>query len=141
MKLLCPNKTSKKMLLSDLNKIIGYTRGGKMKIKKLSAIIMALLFLVIFSVSMGCSKEKEKPSFIKKVREAEETMDKKNPRKKIEDPLREKNLAIAEQCSGKYEVCMEKCAKENSSDKCEGKCQKALSLCEKDIPDDLKTIK
>jgi hypothetical protein len=113
----------------------------KMKIKKLSAFIMALLFSLTFSISIGCSKEKEGPPLMEKVKKAEETMDKKNPRKRIEDPLRENNLAIAEQCSEKYEVCLEKCAKENSSDKYDDKCQKALSLCEKDIPADLKTIK
>ena len=111
-----------------------------MTIKKLFAFIMAVLFLVLFSVSIGCSKEKKEPSLMEKVKKAEETMDKKYPRKRIEDPLREKNLAIADQCSEKYESCLEKCAK-TSNDKCDGKCIEDLSLCEKDLPNDLKTIK
>jgi hypothetical protein len=112
-----------------------------MNSKNLFALIMALQLLVLFSVSIGCSKEKKGPALMEKVKKAEETMYKKNSGKRIEDPLREKNLAIAEQCSEKYEACLEKCAKESSIDKCDDKCQKALSLCEKDIPDDLKTIK
>jgi hypothetical protein len=112
-----------------------------MKIKNLFALIMALQVFVLFSISIGCSKEKDGPALMEKVKKVEESIENTKHRKSIEDPLHEKYMATIEQCSEKYQVCLEKCAKENSSDKCSGKCEKALSLCEKDIPDDLKTIK
>ena len=76
---------------------------------------------------------------MEKVRKAEKATQ-IEPKKTFEDPLREKHMAIADQCSEKYEACLENCAKK-SNDKCDGKCVADLSLCEKDLPDDLKTMK
>ena len=49
----------------------------------------------------------------------------------------DKQLAIVDKCSEKLTVCLEKC--ENES--CENKCLNELSICEKDLPLALKTIK
>jgi hypothetical protein len=111
-----------------------------MKIKKLSSFILALLFLLIFSVSIGCSKQKEGTALMEKIKNAEKAMGKTNTGKSTEDPLHEKYMATIEQCSEKYESCLEKCAKK-SNDKCDNKCVADLSLCEKDLPNDLKTMK
>ena len=112
-----------------------------MKIK-LIPLFMALLFLVVSCFNFACSKEE--PSLMDKVKKADETMDKKYPGKSTDDPLYEKHIAIAEQCSEKYEACLEKCAKAASNDKndnCDSKCQEELTLCEKALPDDLKSFK
>ena len=50
---------------------------------------------------------------------------------------RKKLLKVAESCDRQYARCMERC--ENSI--CEERCMKTLQQCEKDLPDDLKTLK
>jgi Tfp pilus assembly protein PilP len=112
-----------------------------MNMKKLPVLMMSLMFLVVFCFNLGCSKEnpKDPKSFMEKVRKAEKATQ-AEPKKAFEDPLREKHMAIANQCSERYESCLEKCAKK-SNDKCDGKCIEDLSLCEKALPDDLKTMK
>jgi hypothetical protein len=111
--------------------------------ERLFTCLMVLLFTVIFCFNPGCSKDqsKENPSLMEKVKKTEETMGKKYPGKSTDDPMREKHMAVAYHCSEKYEACLEECAKKDSNDKCEGKCKDALSLCEKDLPADLKSFK
>ena len=85
----------------------------------------------------------DKPSLLEKVKEADQTMGKKYPKKRI-DPLREEHMAVSAQCSDKYDACLEKCSaaeKDEEYDACDKKCKKELSLCEKDLPKDYKTIK
>jgi hypothetical protein len=87
---------------------------------------------------MGCSSEKEKKLndlHDKIAKERAKTF--KVPQDRPEnEPEREKHLAIADACSHRYDSCLEKC----NSSSCEDACQNALSVCEKDLPDDFKTI-
>ena len=57
--------------------------------------------------------------------------------KKTDRTFDDKYLDILDKCTQKYESCIENC--ENNS--CEESCLKELSVCEKDLPEDLKTIK
>jgi len=64
--------------------------------------------------------------------------DQKETTYKISDrTFADKYLVILEKCSQKYESCIEKC----ENDLCEGSCLKKLSVCEKNLPNELKTIK
>lgn len=57
--------------------------------------------------------------------------------KKTDRTFDDKYLDISEKCSQKYESCIEKC--ENNP--CEESCLKELSMCKKELPADLKTVK
>ena len=112
-----------------------------MTIKKHFAFIVALQLLVMFGLGTGCSKEKEEPasSLLKKVREIDQAMEKKYPRKRTEYPLYEKKLAVAEKCSEIYGACIDRCAGQKTTEKCDARCKEDLAKCEKPLPDNLKT--
>jgi hypothetical protein len=109
-----------------------------MEINKLTIFLLVPLCVAAFSFSPVYSADPAgKPSLMEKVRNAEKAMEKNYPRKHIEDPL-----PVVEQCSEKYEECIEKCADLTEGfDECENKCKEELSLCEKDLPKEWKTIK
>ena len=112
--------------------------------KKLTIFLLTWLFVVAFCFHPGYSASKDGPSLLEKVRKADQTMGKKYPKKCIEDPLREKHMAVSAQCSDEYDACLEKCSaaeKDKEYDTCDNKCKKELSLCEKYLPKDYKTIK
>ena len=54
-----------------------------------------------------------------------------------DERIRNKLLAKTADCDKQYARCLEKC--ENSS--CEDTCMNILELCERNLPEDLKTIK
>lgn len=99
-------------------------------------------FIAAFSFSPGYSADPAgKPSLLEKVRKAEKAMDTNNPPKKGETPLSDKQMATVAKCSENYEACSEQCTKEDVNDACDAKCKEELSLCEKELPKDWKTIK
>jgi hypothetical protein len=116
-----------------------------MKIKKLSTFILVPLFVAAFAFSPAYSSDPAgKPSLMEKVRKAEKAMDRINPPKKGGTPLSDKQIVTVEQCSKNYEACSEKCTtveKEEEYITCDVKCKEELSLCEKELPKDWKTIK
>ena len=106
-----------------------------LKITKLIVFLIFALFLFTFLVNTGCKEKKSRPfddalEFIEKERKEAA---KKNPNKAFS----KENVAIVEACSQKYNSCIERCGNRN----CENLCLKDLSICEKDLPKDLKTIK
>jgi hypothetical protein len=82
-----------------------------------------------------------KPSLLEKVKKTDKAMDTIYPPKKGETPLSDKQMATAAKCSENHEACAEKCAAEEVNDACDARCKEELSLCEKDLPKDWKTIK
>jgi len=116
-----------------------------MKINKFTTFLLVPLFVAAFSFSPWYSADPAgKPSLLEKVRKAEKAMDTIQPPKKGETPLSDKQMATLEKCSENYESCSEQCAKaENEEEyvRCDSKCKEELSLCEKELPDDWKTIK
>ena len=100
--------------------------------------VSLLCALFAISLCMSCSSEKEKKQdelHDKIVKERAKTS--KVPQNRTEDESeREKQIAIADACSLRYGSCLEKC----NSSTCEDACQNALSVCEKDLPSNLKTI-
>jgi len=106
------------------------------------ALICALLAI---SIDMGCSgkQENEVPSknidelYKKVLKDRENKSARSRPLNKEEEARRENQMAIADACLKQLNACADKC--KNSS--CEDMCLKDLSLCEKDLPLDLKTIK
>jgi hypothetical protein len=113
--------------------------------KKILFFLPASLLVVAFSFNPGYSEDASgELSLLDKVRKTESVMNNRKPPKKAEDPLIEKYLAVGEECSEKYETCLDKCAeaeKEEENEKCDTKCREELALCEKALPDYLKTIK
>jgi hypothetical protein len=71
------------------------------------------------------------------VKEREKTSARAGEASKEDEALREKHINTADACLKKYTSCLEKC-KDNS---CEDNCFSALSICEKDLPQNMKTIK
>jgi hypothetical protein len=55
----------------------------------------------------------------------------------IEDESYRKNQRAADACLHRYASCLEKC----SNTACESACQETLSVCEKDLPLNFKTLK
>jgi hypothetical protein len=108
-----------------------------MSIKKIFVLLMCALF--VGSLYSYCSGEEKAPSgtmgkAYKKILEERKKAAKSKQNEK-EDAQREKQIAISNACLEKYDACLEKC--KNTS--CEEKCSKALTACEKDLPEDLKT--
>ena len=93
----------------------------------------------IFFLHTGCSSEKDPKTNIlyEKVLKEKEKTGKSGQQRGVDDTEREKQIAIADACSEKYNSCLEKC----TDGSCENKCSDALSTCEKNLPLDLKTIK
>jgi hypothetical protein len=110
--------------------------------KTLAAFLLLPLFIVAFACNTRDAKvSAAQPTLLEKVRQAEQTMAKNYPRKSTEDPLYEKYLPAVEECSERYEECIEKCAHQKKEyDTYEDKCIEELSLCEKELPKDWKTV-
>jgi hypothetical protein len=110
--------------------------------------ILLVFILSTLTVYAGCSSKKEKeekpinPSaqkiYEKVLREKRQIAEriKSDPSIKNER-VRDKKLAVAEDCSEKYTSCIEKCKNSN----CENACLENLSTCEKDLPAELKILK
>ena len=95
-------------------------------------------FLLIFSLQTGCKSKKEKSSeLFENYRKERERTPKSKQYTKEEEVERERQVAIADACLQKFNLCIEKCTQAS----CENKCSNALSLCEKDLPLDLQAIK
>jgi hypothetical protein len=56
---------------------------------------------------------------------------------KEDEAVRKKQLAVVERCSDRFNSCVAKC----DGPDCEDACLHALSVCEKDVPLGLKTLK
>ena len=113
-----------------------------MKTKKSAFFWGVLLFVAALSFSPGYSADPAaKPSLLEKVRKTEKAMNMIPRPRTPETPLSENQMATVEKCSENYEACSEKCSEEDVNDACDAKCKEELSLCEKDLPEDWKTIK
>ena len=99
-------------------------------------ILLIIGSIFIFGSFAGCSKEEDNENSDLLERVAKD-------RKKIADKRKHKTdftdeqLAIVDKCSDKLSICLEKC----ESESCENQCLKELSICEKELPLELKTIK
>jgi len=115
-----------------------------MSVKEFGVLIICVLFAI--SLCIGCSNEKEQKSISKgkdihglyeKVAKEKEKTLKETKNKGVDESKREKEVAVADACAEQYNSCLEQC----KSNSCENACRNALSVCEKDLPSDLKTIK
>ena len=74
-----------------------------------------------------------------KVQKAEKAMERKCKCPKAQsEEQRDKQMYEMEECTGKYEDCVEACAKKDSDDKCDNACVNDLSECEKNLTNLLK---
>ena len=103
-------------------------------IKMIIVLIVGAIFLG--GGVAGCSKKEDNKSsdWLRKVAKERENIAARA--KNIKD-FTDKQLAIVDKCSKKQCSCLEKC----ESESCEDKCLRELSICEKDLPLELKTIK
>jgi hypothetical protein len=99
----------------------------------------------------GCSGKKEDETapiqinpdknihelYKKVVKEREKNAARARQEPKENEALRKKHMDTADACMKKYASCLEKC-KDSS---CEEKCLATLSICEKDLPQNMKTVK
>ena len=120
-----------------------------MSIKKFVVYLNSVLF--VFFLCIGCTgkKENETPPvninpgkdihevYEKVVKEREKTAAGAGQGLKENEDKRKKQLAVAEECLARYNSCLEKC----NVGSCEDVCFKDLSVCEKDLPLHLKTVK
>lgn len=103
-----------------------------------------------FLLYTGCSGDTEKATsknetsqknakevYNKILKEREQRAAKARQYTKEDEAAREKQVAVADACLVRYNSCLEKC----KSSICEDNCVNSLSVCEKDLPADLKTIK
>ncbi len=106
-----------------------------MRFNNIFVIFVCALF--IFSLHIGCSKKQEPNKLYEKVLKDKEKYGKSKKYSGDDEAHRERQIAIADACSEKFNSCLAKCG--DSS--CENQCMDALSSCEKDLPSDLKTLK
>jgi hypothetical protein len=106
--------------------------------------------LVIF-LCAGCSGKKEDEAapiqinpekdvhelYKKVAKEKEKTAARMAQESQEDEALRKKQMDTADACLKKYTSCLEKC----KDSACEEKCLTALSICEKDLPQNMKTVK
>jgi hypothetical protein len=121
--------------------------GGRkhMHLRKPVLLIIFEVFLLVSLAQAGCSSKEEatKESLYPKVREKILQEKQQNDQRSkgdgaVRDEGSRKNLlAVADACDKQYVRCTEKC--EDST--CEDSCMKTLEMCEKNLPEDLKTIK
>jgi hypothetical protein len=100
------------------------------------------LVIILFSVSFftGCSNEGATVKGLqgKILKEKKQREEKAHTGTGITDEAaRERYMAVVDACSGKHEACLSKC--KNSA--CEDACQKDLINCEKELPEEFKTLK
>ena len=120
-----------------------------MRINNYSGFLMSAL-LVIF-LCAGCSGKKEDEAapiqinpekdihelYKKVVKDREKTAARAGHESKENEALRNKHMDTADACLKKYTSCLKKC----NDSACEEKCLAALSICEKDLPQNMKTVK
>jgi hypothetical protein len=120
-----------------------------MHINTYSRFIMSVLLAVFLCA--GCSDkskdeaapiqinpEKDVHELYKKVvKERERTAARAGQQSQENEALRGKQMDAAEACLKQYSACLEKC----SNTSCEDACLTALSTCEKDLPQSMKTVK
>jgi hypothetical protein len=111
---------------------------------------MMSAFLAIF-LCAACSGKKENEAapiqinpekdihklYKKVAKEREKTTARAGQESKESEALRKKHMDTADACMKKYTSCLEKC----KDSACEEKCLTALSICEKDLPQNMKTVK
>ena len=97
---------------------------GKVPVELILKFYTLMLKIRLFEEVVKVLKEKEKSA-------------KSGQQRGVDDTERDKQIAIADACSEKYNSCLEKC----TDGSCENKCSDTLSTCEKNLPLDLKTIK
>jgi hypothetical protein len=114
----------------------------------LKCVISALLAAFLCA---GCSGKKEDEAapiqinpeknihelYKKVVKEREKNAARAGPEPKENEAMRKKHMDTADACMKQYTSCLEKC-KDSS---CEEQCLTALSICEKDLPQNMKTVK
>jgi len=120
-----------------------------MRINNYRGFLMSAL-LVIF-LCAGCSGKKEDEAapiqinpekdvhelYKKVAKEKEKTAARMAQESQEDEALRKKQMDTADACLKKYTSCLEKC----KDSACEEKCLTALSICEKDLPQNMKTVK
>ena len=116
--------------------------------KYLGFMVTALVAIVLCA---GCSGKKDEEAapvqinpekdihelYRKVAKEREKTAARAGQESKEDEALRKIHVDAADACMKEYTSCLEKC-KDSS---CEEKCLTALSLCERDLPQNMKTVK
>ena len=111
---------------------------------------MMCALLAVF-LCAGCSGKKEDEAatikinpeknihelYRKVVKEREKTAARAGQESKEDEALRKRHMDAADACLKKYASCLEK-SRDSSG---EEDCLTALSICEKDLPQNLKTVK
>jgi hypothetical protein len=129
--------------VSEEEKVNGYNGWEKrMKTKQICRLLVMSFFIIAFLICSGCSRKVEKEKAGSKTMHAvyERVLKEKREiarRGQKNNAYTDEQLAVSNDCSMKYDSCVEKC--ENNS--CENKCLERLSRCEKDLPEALKTLK
>ena len=112
-----------------------------MENKHMVRVLMSVIILSVFFLDAGCTNkttdDMDKQKNIKELHEKIDKLEQKKAASQDTKAFSEEQLAVADACSEKYSVCMEKC----NSNSCEKACLDALSACEKDLPLELRTIK
>ena len=120
-----------------------------LSINKFFVFLIGILFAV--SLCAGCQSKKEREAtpikvnpekdmqgiYEKVVKEREKRASKANQDSKENESKRKKQVAVAHACLEKYNSCLEN----SKSSSVDNTCFKALSVCEKDLPSNLKTTK
>jgi len=109
--------------------------------------LVGLMFTCV--LVLGCSETyaadglREKNTDLpEKVEKAEKAVERKCPCPKAsQNSLSEKQMHEMEECTGKYEDCIEACAKKDSDEKCDHTCIDGMSKCEKSVSEGKKTGK
>ena len=99
-------------------------------------ILLIVVAIFLLGVVTGCSKKEDnkRSDWLKKFAKERENL---AARAKHNKDFTDKQLAIVDKCFEKQCSCLDKCECES----CEDKCLRELSICEKDLPLELKAIK
>jgi hypothetical protein len=120
-----------------------------MRINNYHKFVMSVLLAIFLCAACSGKKEEEAAPirinpekdihelYQKVLKEREKTAARAGHEPKENEALRKKQMDTADACMKKYTACLEQC-KEST---CEEKCLTALSICEKDLPQNMKTVK
>jgi hypothetical protein len=108
-------------------------------------ISLFILPLFILGICAGCSGKKQEPSkglsaksIYKKIRDQRKMKAEMARNSPLEnEKLRTRYLAVADACDRKFTSCVDGC----STSDCEDLCLKTLASCDKELPEEFKTLK
>jgi hypothetical protein len=119
-----------------------------MKTENFGIFLVYTAFAFFLVIGPGCSSKEEPVSSSKQenIHELREKVDKEAGRTrnskhrtytKAEEAMRTKEMVVADKCMKRYDSCLQGC----NSTSCNDECVNRLSVCEKNLPLDLRTVK